>query len=317
MTEDRYLDDAEPIHTLSPTAQILEELQLYGHRPGKDEPDPRPLPEADRVQSALAEMFDALASMLSGTQLEPDLEGLLWPAVNLFHARIARIERALDANEQNQKRSQREQDGSEIRSVELETLIAEGLALIGRREAFEAMRDRAAELFTAHTGQIWRPRSGSMISRKALTAAMIDSRDFLMARRRAETEQLLPKGAKIAFAGGADYQDHRTIWAVLDRVHAKHADMVLIHGGTPRGAEAIAACWARARAIPQILFKPDWVRYANAAPFKRNDRLIETLPIGLVIFPGSGVTDNLADKAKKLGIPLLDYRQRLKAQGAA
>jgi hypothetical protein len=37
------------------------------------------------------------------------------------------------------------------------------------------------------------------------------------------------------------------------------------------------------------------------------------MPIGLVVFPGSGISDNLADKAKKLGIPLLDYR---KAGGA-
>jgi hypothetical protein len=28
-----------------------------------------------------------------------------------------------------------------------------------------------------------------------------------------------------------------------------------------------------------------------------------------VIFPGSGISDNLADKARKLGIPLLDYRK--------
>ena len=39
----------------------------------------------------------------------------------------------------------------------------------------------------------------------------------------------------------------------------------------------------------------------------------EALPIGVVVFPGSGVTDNLADKAKAMGIPLFDCR---KAGGA-
>ena len=29
--------------------------------------------------------------------------------------------------------------------------------------------------------------------------------------------------------------------------------------------------------------------------------------IGVVVFPGSGVTDNLADKARNLGIPLFDF----------
>ena len=45
-------------------------------------------------------------------------------------------------------------------------------------------------------------RTGSMVSRSTLTAAMIDSRDFLAARRRADTEVLLPKGPKIALSGG-------------------------------------------------------------------------------------------------------------------
>ena len=85
--------------------------------------------------------------------------------------------------------------------------------------------------------------------------------------------------------------------------------MVLLHGGSPKGAERIAACWADTRKIPQIAFKPDFTRHKNAAPFKRNDALLETLPIGLVVFPGSGISDNLAHKAKKLGIPVLDYRK--------
>jgi hypothetical protein len=36
---------------------------------------------------------------------------------------------------------------------------------------------------------------------------------------------------------------------------------------------------------------------------------LEVLPIGVVVFPGSGISDNLADKAKKLGIPLFDFRK--------
>ena len=36
----------EPPHTSSPTDHVLAELQLYGYRPFQDEPDPRPLPEA-------------------------------------------------------------------------------------------------------------------------------------------------------------------------------------------------------------------------------------------------------------------------------
>ena len=91
---------------------------------------------------------------------------------------------------------------------------------------------------------------------------------------------------------------------MLDKVRAKHPDMVLLHGGSPRGAECIAACWADSRKVAQVVFKPDWTKHRNAAPFKRNDRMLEALPIGVVVFPGSGIAANLADKAKKLGIPV-------------
>ena len=133
---------------------------------------------------------------------------------------------------------------------------------------------------------------------------MIDSRDFLAAKRRVETEPLIPAGPKIAFTGGLDFNDHRLIWERLDKALARHPDMVLLHGGSPKGAERIAACWADNRKTPQIVFKPEWTRHGKAAPFKRNDRMLEILPIGVIVCPGSGISANLADKARMLGIPV-------------
>jgi len=297
-------DDLEPDHAASPTDHVLTELQLYGYRPHQDEPDPRPLPEGNHLAGAVADIFDALIATLGDTRLEPDLDDLLWSTVNVFHRAADRIERALDGNEQAQRRSQQEQDGSEVKSVELERLIAEGRTMLERRDAFELMRDEAAGHYERHTGTPWRPRAGSMVSRKAMTAAMIDSRDFLMARKRAEQEVLLPPGPKIAFTGGLDFNDHRLIWDTLDKVHARHPDMVLMHGKSPKGAEKIAARWADHRNVPQIGFAPDWTTHGRAAPFKRNDQMLEVLPIGVLVFPGTGIQDNLADKARKLGIPV-------------
>lgn len=296
----------EPHHESSPTAHVLEELQLYGYRPFEDEPDPRPLPEGTHVAGAIADIFDALISTLEDTRLEPDLDDLLWSTVNLFHRACDRIERELDDNEQAQHRSQREHDGSEVKSVELERLTAEGQTLLERRDAFELMRDQAAEHFERQTHTSWKPRTGSMVNHRNLTSALIDSRDFLAAKRRAETEVLLPAGPKIAFSGG-DATDHQTIWAKLDQVHAKHPDMVLLHGGSPKGAEKIASRWADTRKVPQVAFKPDWTKHAKAAPFKRNDQMLSVMPIGVIIFPGTGIQDNLADKARKLGIAVYRF----------
>ena len=135
-------------------------------------------PEGNRVAGAIADIFDALISTLDDTRLEPDLDDLLWSTVNLFHRATDRIERELDGNEQAQRRGQREQDGSEVKSVELERLTAEGQTLIERRDAFELMRDQAAEHFERHTGSSWKPRTGSMVNHRNLTSALIDSRDF-------------------------------------------------------------------------------------------------------------------------------------------
>jgi len=287
----------------SVTDHAIAELQLHGYRPFQDEPDPRPLPEGRLIGGAIADIFDALIVSLRDTRLEPDLDDLLWSTVNLFHRATMRIERELDGNEQAQRQSQRDQDGSEIRSVELERLIAEGLTLIERRNVIEYFRDQAAEHFAKHTGSHWHPRTGSKVNHRTMTAAMIDSRDFIAAKLRAETEVMLPPGPKVAFSGGPDFNDHHLIWDRLDQVHAKHPDMVLIHGGSPKGAERIASRWADHRKVSQIAFKPDWAK-GKAAPFKRNDAILEALPIGVLVTPGSGIQANLADKARRLSIPV-------------
>ena len=305
--QSRGADQFEPKHQASPTARVLAELQMQGWRPHQDEPDPRPLPDGDDLGRALSDVFDVLGGVLADTRLEPDLQDLLWGLVNVFHRKSDRVQRELDANEDEQRRAQQEQDGSEVASVELERLIAEGISLVERRNAFELLRDQAAELYEVQTGSAWRPHVGSMVNHRNLTAALIDSRDFIAAKRRAETEVLLPAGPRIAFAGGTDFNDTDRIWATLDKVRAKHPDMVLLHGGSPRGAERIAACWADSRKVPQVAFKPDWSRHNKAAPFKRNDKMLEALPIGVIVFPGSGISENLADKAKAMGIPLMRF----------
>src|SRR5690554_5631559 len=236
-------DEFEPDHSKSPTGHAIEELELYGYRPLEDEADPRITPADHVIQGAVSDIFDALISTMADTSLDFDLDEIMWSTVNTFHRAVERVERKLDDNEQAQKRLQREQDSSEVKSVQLERLIENGQSLIERRDSLEVFRESAADRYLAATGSPWSPRTGSRVNHRHLTAAMIDSRDFLAAKRRAETEVMLPAGPKIAFSGG-DTTDHRTIWAKLDRVHAKHPDMVLLHGGSPKGAEKIAARWA-------------------------------------------------------------------------
>ncbi len=95
MTTEHIEPGFEPPHDSSPTDHVLDELQLYGYRPFQDEPDLRPLPQAQTIAGAVADIFDALIVTLGETRLEPDLEELLWSSVNLFHRAVSRIEREL------------------------------------------------------------------------------------------------------------------------------------------------------------------------------------------------------------------------------
>src|ERR1700730_1117680 len=129
----------------------------------------------------------------------------------------------------------------------------------------EFFRDQAAEQFERHTHSAWRPRSGSMVNHRTLTSAVIDSGDFLAAKRRADNEVLLPAGPKVAFTGGLDFNDHRAIWDRLEHVPAQHPGMVVVHGGRPEGPARRAAGGAGAR-LPALAQKPEGSPSALSPP---------------------------------------------------
>ena len=154
------------------------------------------------------------------------------------------------------------------------------------------------------TGGMWRPRRGSHASQTGkLTSAAIDARDYQRARKDRKTMAHLPQGTLVAIAGGKDIANPAAVIERLDKAREKYADMVLVHGGGP-GVEKIAASWAERNGVHQIVCKPDWDRHGRAAPFRRNDELLNLLPKGVIAFPGSGITENLVDKARQLGIPV-------------
>ena len=152
---------------------------------------------------------------------------------------------------------------------------------------------------------MWRPRRGSHASQTGkLTSAAIDARDFVRARKDRATMAHLPQGTLVAIAGGKHVDDPAAVIARLDQTRAKYADIVLVHGGGP-GVEKIAARWAERNGIDQVVCKPDWDRHGRAAPFRRNEELLNLLPKGVIAFPGSGITENLVDRARQLGIPVM------------
>ena len=307
MADDNPADDErEPGHAISPTAAACDAAQLYGATPDPDEPDNRPIWDKDGAIAGTELAFHSFAQDIApdGTQLADERECLLWGFVNTFHAQAQRLDRALDRLTPEMRELGRAQDGTEVKVWQLERLTERARNIGNRRDAFEKLRDFAADAYEAETGKQWRPRHGSHTSHTGkLTSAAIDARDFIRARKDRETRAHLPDGTLVAVAGGKEADDADAIWTTLDRVKARHADMILVHGGGP-GAEKIAASWAERNSVHQIVCKPDWDRHGRAAPFRRNDDLLNLLPKGLVAFPGSGITENLIDKARRIGIPV-------------
>jgi hypothetical protein len=111
-----------------------------------------------------------------------------------------------------------------------------------------------------------------MVNHRTLTSATIESRDFLAAKRRTDNEVLLPADPKCAFTGGLDFNDHHMIWDALDKVRGKHPDMVLLHGGSPKGAERIAASRANHRKVPLVAFRPDTLQAQRPDAGRASDR---------------------------------------------
>ena len=151
----------------------------------------------------------------TASQLADERESLLWGFVNMLHAQTQRIERSVDRLTPELRDLQREQDGSEIKSRELELVTDRAQNLGDRRDAFETLRDAAADAYRDATGEVWRPRRGSHISETGrLTSASIDARDFLRARKDRKTAAHLPQGTLVAIAGGRDIADPAAVIAL-------------------------------------------------------------------------------------------------------
>ena len=290
------------------TAMICEQAKLHGATPERGEFDPREIWERETVIGAVAEAFSVLADSIgmTGFQIADEAGSLLWGFVNTFDAQIRRLDRSVDRIAPELRDLRKEQDGSEIKSRELELLTDRAKNLGARRDAFEEMRDAAAAQYQAQTGEMWRPRSGSHTSRTGvLTSAAIDAQRLPPGegQRRGEGE---PPGRNPDRRRGREgRRPRRGVPQAGRRAHRKYADMVLVHGGGP-GVEKFAARWAEARGVHQVVCRPDWNTHGKAAPFRRNDELLNLMPKGIILFPSdSGITANLADKATASGIPVL------------
>ena len=117
------------IHTIeteaqSVTATICDNAALFGAAPERGEFDTREVWDADDATDAVSEAFRILAQGVApdGFQIADERESLLWGFVNMLDAQTRRLDREADRLMPELQDLQRAQDGTEIKSLELETI---------------------------------------------------------------------------------------------------------------------------------------------------------------------------------------------------
>lgn len=131
---------------------------------------------------------------------------------------------------------------------------------------------------------------------------------------------------RVAITGGRDFRNQARVDEVLDALHDATPFDILIHGDA-RGADTLAADWARRRQIPIDPYPAKWDdldacnavirRHANsvrgaglynaAAGTQNNIRmLMQAIPHLVVVFPGGRGTAHMRAQALRQGIAVMD-----------
>lgn len=142
------------------------------------------------------------------------------------------------------------------------------------------VRDQASETYTTHTGEVWTPWRGST-RRTTATAAHIDARDALRAKRAVAHALVHPGDQVVAFRGSPEANteiDANRICDALNWARSQWPDMKLATTKCA-GAESLALSWAKSHHVDHIGVKFEKARHGTAAPFRANDELIALEPV--------------------------------------
>lgn len=111
---------------------------------------------------------------------------------------------------------------------------------------------------------------------------------------------------KVLVCGGRDYSDYGVMDDVLRAFASKHEISWIIHGGA-RGADYLAACWAKNNNVGEMRFPADWTAHGRAAGPIRNQQMLDVAKPDIVIaFPGGHGTADMVARAKKAGVKVVD-----------
>lgn len=118
---------------------------------------------------------------------------------------------------------------------------------------------------------------------------------------------------KVIIAGSRDFNDYEFLCKVCDYLLSHRTrDEIEIVSGTARGADSLGEKYAKEKGFSLKLFPAEWVKYGNAAGFKRNAQMASYGDALIAFWDGKskGTTHmiNLA-KDRKLNVKVINYME--------
>jgi hypothetical protein len=106
---------------------------------------------------------------------------------------------------------------------------------------------------------------------------------------------------RVLVCGGRDFTDLGRVWSMLDTYHnmpGAGGPITLVIHGAAKGADELAAEWARSNRVEQRAFHADWQTHGKAAgPIRNRAMLDEGKPNLVIAFPGGKGTANMVMQA--------------------
>ena len=110
---------------------------------------------------------------------------------------------------------------------------------------------------------------------------------------------------KVLVCGGRNYGDSAAVYSALMAIYERepYDTLIIIQGGCPTGADAIARHWCIAHYVPYINVPADWAKHGKSAGPIRNQRMIDVYEPDMVLaFPGGKGTADMVLRAEKSAI---------------
>ena len=289
---------------------VYETIDVFGLT---ERADDLPIPNDDALRDGIVrEAFEALVGGLSRTGLHGEVEPLAHGLASLFHRRQLAMSGALTRVTDTIQGLIRSADGSEVLETQIEEAQRQADRMRDLLDGLEVMAVAAARCYEMETGRAYLPPSGGRSSLRHLTGAVFEAQAWLEAHEREQAARFRIEGLPLAVAGDRDWSDHARVWDILDRTRERFrsgrgSELILYHKGDRKGVDAIAAAWARSRAVAQVTFVPNWRAFGKRAGFRSIDLMFQTPKRlgGVAIFGTTGIALNLADKAEAKGVRVL------------